>query len=63
MIETHFVITTYSKSQLAEKYHVSMSTLKAWILKAHVMTNEEYGNYNLFTPAQVKAIVDKLGEP
>ena len=56
-----------SKQQLAEAYGVHQKTLNKWIMRANIVpeliTIEVYNRIKVFTPAQVKVIFDKIGEP
>jgi uncharacterized protein YjcR len=56
-----------TKSELAQAYNVCITTFHVWIRRAGLMnelfTPEEYARIKIFTPQQVQAIFDKLGEP
>ena len=56
-----------SKQQLAEAYGVTMVTLNKWIRRSkvvpQVITEEVYIRIRVFSPADIKAIFDKIGEP
>jgi hypothetical protein len=72
--EDEFKIRTYTKVELACLYNPNMTipgalrTLSRWISGSSRLCEElsllEYNNRNrIFTPRQIKAIVDHLGEP
>ena len=56
-----FEIKAYSKSQLFAHYGVTAQTFRKWLRP--ILT--EIGTYTgkMYTPAQVKKIVDHLGPP
>lgn len=55
-----FKIQAYSRKELTEEYRVSLKTFNRWISGI-----KDLGEYvgKSFTPAQVKKIVDHIGEP
>ena len=55
-----FVIKTYSKSELAALYGVSLTTFKNWCKK---ITDLQLNDCKILTPKQVKDITNWLGEP
>ncbi|GIV33715.1 MAG: hypothetical protein KatS3mg031_1250 [Chitinophagales bacterium] len=67
--EEKFVIRVYGKSELARMYGISLKTLGKWIarLRPHCPgvfpDKEAYKRTRLLTPAQVRAIVEHVGEP
>ena len=53
-----------SKSQVAEAYGITTQTLRNWLIKFKFYEKHpENFNSNVFTPKQLKDIVDHLGEP
>lgn len=53
-----------SKKELAGLYSIGTRTLKTWIVDLFcIMSNDDYIKQRVFTPKQVKKIVDVLGEP
>lgn len=57
-----FAIKTYSKSQLAALYEISLDTFKKWLVP-HCFTAQEWGNRQLLRPDEVRKIIEYLGEP
>lgn len=57
-----FHIKTYSKSQLAAFYEVSLDTLKKWLVP-NCFSVQEWGNKQLLSPDEVRKIIAFLGEP
>lgn len=51
-----------TKTQLAALYNVSYQTFCKWIKPYLEDIGETHGTY-LYTPAQVKTIIEKIGEP
>lgn len=73
-METDFVIRAYTKKELALLYfpdsmpRTAVNHLMAWIRNCNRLWNElQAMGYHVsskaFTPRQVKAIVEQLGEP
>ncbi len=71
---TDFIIRTYTKKELALMYfpdsspRTAVNHLMAWIhrcspLWEQLQTMDYYPNAKSFTPRQVRAIVEHLGEP
>ncbi len=60
MEETTFTVKAYTKTQMASKYRVSLTTFKKWLRNVN-----DLGEYlgKCYTPAQVQKIVDHLGTP
>jgi transposase len=54
-------IKSYSKSELAAAYGVSLVTLNKWICEINNLELQK--NCRIFTPKQVSIIVQHLGEP
>lgn len=56
-----------SKKQLAQMYGISRQTFRTWLIRASIIPEvikaDEFDKIRIFTPAQVKAIKDKIGEP
>lgn len=57
-----FSIRTYSKSELATLYAISLDTLKKWLVPG-CFSAEEWGNRQLLRPDEVRKIIEYLGEP
>lgn len=53
-------IKAMSKSELSAAYNICPATLNAWLIRAKIDINK---NIKIFTPAQVKIIFEKIGEP
>ena len=73
-METDFIIRAYTKKELALLYfpdsapRTAVNHLMSWIRNCKQLWNElqamgYYVNSKAFTPRQVKAIVEQLGEP
>lgn len=73
-METDFIIRAYTKKELALLYfpysapRTAVNHLMAWIRKCARLWDElqatgYHVNSKAFTPRQVKAIVEQLGEP
>lgn len=60
MNTAEFTVKAYTKTQLASKYGVSLTTFKRWLYNVN-----DLGAYlgKCFTPAQVQKIVEHLGTP
>ena len=62
--ERKFEVKTYSKSKLAAKYRVDLSTFKKWCVGiGKIFTEEQWGKRHFLKPIEVQLIIDKLGEP
>lgn len=67
-MEEKFVIRVYGKSELARKYGISLKTLGNWITRLRkfhpdMFPDKEDKRKHLLTPAQVKKIIEHVGEP
>lgn len=60
--ETHIKPVAMTKKQLAALYNVCPRTLAKWLKPFNEEIELNPGTYN-YTPAQVKRIFEKLGEP
>lgn len=60
-MENNIKIKAENLSSLAYKYGVSRRTMKRWLLKANLYKPKEKGY--LYTPKEVKAIYEHLGNP
>lgn len=58
---SEFKIQAYNKTQLLAYYHIGAKTLNRWLAK--VPDLGAYQGKIMFTPAQVKKIVDHIGPP
>jgi len=59
-------ITTYEAQtlkQLATNYKIGTATMRKWLISINVMIKGEKRKSYIFTPAEVKTIYNKLGEP
>lgn len=56
---------TCSKSELAERYHISRTTLLAWLkpVMPKLQLAGYHKNLKYFSPKMVQIIIDHLGEP
>lgn len=54
-------VKAYSKKQIADMYKISVKVLRKWLSPA--IANIGPYNGKLYTPKQVQAIFDHLGEP
>ncbi len=53
-----------SKGEVAEAYGITTQTLRTWLLKFDFYQRfPECLSSQVFTPKQLKAIIDHLGEP
>ena len=60
--DTHIEAEAMTKTQLAALYKICPRTLAKWLKPFISEIGELPGTY-IFTPAQVKTIFDKIGEP
>lgn len=53
----------YSKKELAAQYGISVRHLRREVLQQKIFKEDYYNNRRLLSPADLKKIYDKIGEP
>ncbi len=56
-------IKSYSKKELRQLYGVKQDVFRSWLKRIETHIPNYNPNIRILTPAQVKVIVEKLGEP